>query len=156
MPDNCKSGGTYKNIRNDVYLTEDQAKFVYKKVNAGKNINNETIKQEMEQEMLVKTEIENSSDNIYQKAILNEVSKKEKVSAQMEDWSILSDHVKYVRHDDGSGTFHKLTVNTLNYHKNKDLYQELKGKEILMVDVDFGGSPEKLKSEYLDVYVYAK
>ena len=40
----------------------------------------------------------------------------------------------------------------------KDLYQELKGKEILMVDVDFGNSPEKLKSEYLDVYegVYAE
>ena len=66
----------------------------------------------------------------------------------MEDWSILSDHIKYVRHDDGSGTFHKLTVNTLNYHQNEDLYQELKGKEVLMVDVDFGGSQEKLKSKY--------
>ena len=76
----------------------------------------------------------------------------------MEDWLILSDHVKYVRHDDGSGTFHKSTVNTLNYCQNKDLYEELKGKDIVMVDVDFGGSPEKLKSEYLDVYegVYAE
>ena len=76
----------------------------------------------------------------------------------MEDWSILSDHVKYVKHDDGSETFHKLKVNTLNYHWNKDLYKELKGKEILMVDVDFGYSPEKFKSEYLDVYegVYAE
>ena len=76
----------------------------------------------------------------------------------MEDWSILSDHVKYVKHDDGLETFHKLNVNTLNYCQYKDLYQELKGKEILMVDVDFGNSPEKLKSEYLDVYegVYAE
>ena len=90
----------------------------------------------MEQEKLVKTEIDESCDNAYRKAILNEVRKKEKVSAQMEDWSILSDHVKYVRHDDGSATFNKLNVNTLNYHQNKDLYQELKGKKILMVDVD--------------------
>ena len=76
----------------------------------------------------------------------------------MEDWSILSDHVKYVKHDDGLETFHKLNVNMLNYHQYKDLYQELKGKEILTVDVDFGTSPEKLKSEYLDVYegVYAE
>ena len=76
----------------------------------------------------------------------------------MEDWSILNDHVKYVRHDDGSGTFHKLNINTLNYQQNKDLYKELKEKEMLKVDVDFGGSPEKLKSEYLDVYegVYAE
>ena len=89
---------------------------------------------------------------------MNEVNKKEKVSTQMEDWSILSDHVKYVKHDDGSETFHKLNVNTLNYCQNKDLYQELKGKEILPVDVDTHYSPEKLKSKYLDVYegVYAE
>ena len=63
-----------------------------------------------------------------------------------------------MKHDDGSETFHKFNVNTLNYCQNKDLYQELKGKEILTVDVDFGYSPEKLKSEYLDVYegVYAE
>ena len=70
----------------------------------------------------------------------------------MEDWSTLSDHVKYVKHDDGFEIFHKLNVNTLNYYQYKDLYQEMKGKEILMVDVDFGNSPKKLKSEYLDVY----
>ena len=34
----------------------------------------------------------------------------------------------------------------------------MKGKEILTVDVDFGNNPEKLKSEYLDVYegIYAE
>ena len=76
----------------------------------------------------------------------------------MEDWSILSDHVKYVRHDDESETFHKLNINTLSYHQNKGLYQELEEKEIVMVGVDFGRSPERLKSEYLDVYegVYAE
>ena len=61
------------------------------------------------------------------------------------------------RHD-MSETFHKLNVDTLNYHQNEYLYQELKGKGILTVDVDSGRSPEKLKSEYLDVYegVYAE
>ena len=154
MPCNCKRGGAYKNIRNDAYLTEDRATFIYKKVNVGKDINTETIKQEMEQGKLKKAEIENT----YQKAILSEVGKKEKVSTQMEDWSISSDHVRYIRHEDGSETFHKLNINTLNYHQNKDLYKELKKKEMLKVDIDFSGSPEKLKSEYLDVYegVYAE
>ena len=34
----------------------------------------------------------------------------------------------------------------------------MKGKEILMVDVDFGNNAEKLKSEYLDLYegIYAE
>ena len=81
MPNNCKRGGTFKNIRNyDRYLTEDQGQFVYKKENAGKDINTETMKQEMEQEKSIKTEIHDSCDNTYQKAILNEVNKKEKVS----------------------------------------------------------------------------
>ena len=109
-------------------------------------------------EKSIKTELDDSCDNAYQKAILNKINKEEKVSTQMEDWSIMSDHVKYVKHDDGLETFHKLNVNILNYHQYKDLYQELKGNEILMVDVDFGNNPEKLKSEYLDVYegVYAE
>ena len=148
------------NIRNygDRYLTEDQGRYVYTKVDAGKEINTETTKQEMKQEKSIKTEIDDSCDRTYQKVILNKVNKKEKVSTQMEDWSILSDHVKYVKHDDGLETYHTLNVNMLNYCQYKDLCQELKGKEILMIDVDFGNSPEILKSEYLDVYegVYAQ
>ena len=100
------------------------------------------MKQEMEQEQSIKTEIDDSCDNTYQKVILNKVNKKKKVSTQMEDWPILSDHVKYVKHDGGLETFHKLNVNMFNHHQYKDLYQELKGKEILMGYVDFGNSPE--------------
>ena len=83
------------NIRNygNRYLTEDQARYVYKKVNAGKEINTTTMKHEIEQERSTKAEIDDSC-NIYQKVILNDVSKKEKVSTQMEDWSILSYNVK--------------------------------------------------------------
>ena len=148
---NNKKCGIFKNPNK--YLAEEEAKFVCKKVNAGKVIYISVIKQEMEQEKLVGTEIENT----YQKAILSDVGKKGKDPAQIEEWSILSDHVKYIKHD-GSGTFHNLNVDTFNYHQNKDLYKELKEKEILKARVNFGRSPEKLKSDYLDVYegVYAE
>ena len=79
----------------------------------GKEINTAAIKLEIEQEKSIKAEIDDSC-NTYQKAILNDVNKKEKVSTQMEDWSILSDHVKYVKHDEVLETFHKLNVNILN------------------------------------------
>ena len=79
----------------DRYLTEDQVRYIYKKMNAGKEINTVTIKQEIEQEKSIKAEIDGSC-NTYQKAILNDINKKEKISTQMEDWSILNDHVKYV------------------------------------------------------------
>ena len=79
------------------------------------------------------------------------MGKEGKDPAQMEDWSILSDHVKYVKHG-GSGTFHNRNVDTLNYDQNKDLFKELKEKEILKASVNFGRSPEKFKPDYLDVY----
>ena len=75
----------------------------------------------------------------------------------MKEWSILSDHVKYVM-SDGSETFHKLKIDQVNYRHERDLYRELQEKELLSADVNIGGSPEKLKAEYLDVYegVYVK
>ena len=73
MPNKSKRGGTFRNVKNDKYLTEDQAKFVYKRVNARKGINTKIIQQEMKQEK-VETELENT----YEKAILTDVNKKGK------------------------------------------------------------------------------
>ena len=39
---------------------------------------------------------------------------------------------------DESEAFHKLNINTLNYRQNKDLYKELKEKELLDASVNFG------------------
>ena len=69
----------------------------------------------------------------------------------------MSDHVKYIT-SDGSETFNNLNIDQMNYRQDIDLYQELQEKELLNADVNFGGSPDRLKAEYLDVYagVYAK
>ena len=82
---------------------------------------------------------------------------KKKSPAQMKEWSILSDHVKYIK-SDRSETFNNLSIDLLNYRQDIDLYRELQEKELLNTDVNFGGSPDKLKAEYLDVYegVYAE
>ena len=46
----------------------------------------------------------------------------------------------------------------MKYRQERDLYKELQEKELVSAGINFGGSPEKLKAEYLDVYegVYAK
>ena len=46
----------------------------------------------------------------------------------------------------------------MNYRQNKDLYKGLRENEILKARVNFGRSPQKLKSDYSDVYegVYAE
>ena len=117
MPIAVNKGGTCKvaKIKNqEDFLSKEQVEFVYKSINAKMGVNTNMIKQEMAQTKLLE---EQELNNTYQKAILAEVSK-EKESVQIEEWSILSDHVKYVTHDE-SEAFHKLNIDTLNYRQKK-------------------------------------
>ena len=100
LPIDDKTGGKVSYIQNKdaMCLTENQASYVYKKVEQGNIINTETMKHEIEQEKL--TEIERENDNPYKKVILNKVYKEEDKMMQMENWSILSDNVRYVQHDE--------------------------------------------------------
>ena len=54
--------------------------------------------------------------------------------------------------------FITLNIDQMNYRQEIDLYRELQEEELLNTDVNFGGSPDRLKAEYLDVYegVYAE
>ena len=101
-------------------------------------------------------------DNAYQKTLTTGYepdirhNDKKKSPTQMKEWSILSDHVKYIT-SDRSKTFNNLSIDQLNYRQDISLYRELQEKESLSIDVNFGGSSTKLKSEYLDMYkgIYA-
>ena len=48
--------------------------------------------------------------------------------------------------------FHRLTTGLMNYRQNRDLYNRLNNAEMLKASLNFSKSPEKLKSDYLDVY----
>ena len=74
----------------------------------------------------------------------------------MKSWSIFSDNVRYVQHD--QMTSQNLNIDTLDYRDHKDLYLKLKEDEWETLDVDFGLYPDITKSRYLDVYegVYAE
>ena len=106
---------------------------------------------------------ETELDNAYQKMLTTgcetdiRPNDKEKSPAQMKEWSILSDHVKYIT-SDKSKTFNNLSIDQLNYRQDIHLYRELQEKESLSTDLNFGNSSTKLKSEYLDVYegIYAE
>ena len=79
------------------YLTRDQTNFVYKKVEMGVLINMDTIQQEIEQEkQLNRMDDESSEINPYRELIVNNAEKLESPMTQMEQWSILSNILKYV------------------------------------------------------------
>ena len=94
--------------------------------------------------------------NSYKEAILKEPNKN-KDQVPMEEWSILSDHVKYVTHGK-TEVFQKLSINSMNYRQNRDLYKSLNNEQTIKTNLNFGNSPANLKSEYLDMYkgVYAE
>ena len=70
--------------------------------------------------------------------MLNTLYKDDTETARMENWSMLSDIVKYVQHDRESRTVHDLDVKTLDYRQHKKLYNKLKGEERQTLDIDFG------------------
>ena len=74
----------------------------------------------------------------------------------MRNWSIFSDSVRYVQHE--QKTPPKLDIETVDYSHHKELYFKLKEEERETLDIDFGMYPDMLKSKYLDMYegIYAE
>ena len=129
------------------YLTRDQTRYIYKKVEIGEMINMDTIQQEIEQEKeLNRMDDENGEINPYRELIVNNAEKTEPLMMQMEQWSILSNILNYIQHSKFNSMNHTLNVKAVNRYKVKPV-MEREFKEL-----DFGSIPQKLQEEYLDVY----
>ena len=108
-----KRGGISQ-IKHGHVLTARQAEFVNKELSTGSNTI--STKKFITPSIPEETEL----DNIYQKTLITghenrveQVDQKES-PAQMKEWSILRDHVKYVT-SDRSETFNNLSIDQLNY-----------------------------------------
>ena len=128
-------------------LTDRQADHIYKVVEKGDMINTKKMTCET-------TQIQD--DNPYKKVVLNKVFKEKDKCPEMRNWSIFSDNVGYVQHD--QATPQNLNIDTLDYRDHKELYLKLREEERETLDVDFGLYLDILKSKYLDIYegVYAE
>ena len=91
------------------FITEDKAKTISNKANARHEINGHTIQKG----------IKDIEVNTYKDAMLKESDRKRGL-VPMEEWSILSDHIKYVMHGE-SEAFQKLSIDSLNYRQDRDL-----------------------------------
>ena len=142
MPLREKTGGKVSYIQNKetMCLTEKQTDYVYKTVEEGNIINTKT--------MMYGT-VQNQDDNPYKKVVLNKVFREEDKSPEMRNWSIFSDNVRYIQHEQKMPQ--NLNIDTLDYRHHKELYFKLKGEEREIFD-------DILKSKYLDVHegVYAE
>ena len=100
--------------------------------------------------------MQNQDDSPCKKVVLNKVFREEDKSPEMRNWSIFSNNVRYVQHEQKIPP--KLDIDTLDYRCHKELYFKLKEEERETLDIDFEMYPDILKSKYLDVYegVYAE
>ena len=123
------------------FSTEDKVKTTSNRVNAPNEISNHTTQKEIIKDLEI---------NSYKEVMLNEPNKN-KDQMPMEEWSIMSDHVKYVMHSK-SEVFQKLSINSMNYRQNRDLYNSLNNEQTIRTNLNLGNSPENSKADYLDVY----
>ena len=129
------------------YLTRDQTKHIYKKVETGEIINMDTIQQEIEQKkQLGGIDDTSRQTNPYKELIVNNAENIEPLMTQMEQLSILSNVLNYIQHSRFNSMNHTLDVKAVNRYKSKpDVNREFK-------ELDFGATPQKLQEEYIDIY----
>ena len=149
LPLKSKTGGKvmYMQNKDNICLTERQADYVYEAMEKGTMINTKAMTNEITQDQ---------GDNPYKRVVLNNVYKIPENCLEMKNWSIFSDNIRYVQHD--QITTQNLNFDTLYCRNHKDLYLQLKEEPLLSLDVDFGIYPDVTKARYLDVYedIYAE
>ena len=93
--------------------------------------------------------------NQYEKALLSDRNTR-RSNAQMDQWSMLSDNIVYVKSKDD--IMNGIDIKPIDYREHKRIYRKMGKEGGERIDIDFGESLEVLKSRYMDVYdnVYAE
>ena len=149
LPLDFKIGGQSRDSHPTVgqYLTRDQVRYVYKKVETGGMINIDMVQQKIEQEkQLSRMDDDSGEINPYRELVVNNAEKVEMPITQMEQWSILSNLLNYVQHSKFNSMNHFLSVKPVNRYKTKP------NEEREFREIDFGTVLQSLQDEYLDVY----
>ena len=129
------------------YLTRDQARDIYKKVETRGIINVDTVKHKIEQEkQLSRIDDDSGEVNPYRELVVNNAEKVEMQKTQMEQWSILGNLLNYVQHSKFNSMSHSLNIKPVNRYKMKP------SEEKEFREVNFGTTLQNLQDEYLDVY----
>ena len=88
--------------------------------------------------------------NLYEKVLVSDINTLDKNKSQMEQWSILSDNIVYVR-SVGYDVMSGVDIKMVDYHDHRKIYKKMGKEEGQMMSIDFGESPDVLKAKYMDV-----
>ena len=83
--------------------------------------------------------------------LVSDVNMMDKNKSQMEQWSILSDNIVYIR-SVGNDDMNGIDIKMVDYQDHRRMYKRMGKEEGQRIDIDFGESPNVLKDKYMDVY----
>ena len=149
---NDKEGGIIRNrSRHRNCLTPKQTEYIYKKVELGSLINKDTIKKEIDSDAeLDKIDDNRGDENPYRELIVNKnVSKVKNTLSQMEQWSILSNVIKYVQYSKAPKNFHNVSIKPIN--TNNKISKKAKNENIdeVSLKVNLASISDETIEEYL-------
>ena len=150
-----RKGGFQREISSEQCLTKEQTKQIYDKVELGEKVKIRKVVQH-DASIPPKQETFANDGNQYEQVLLSNRNMKRN-NAQMEQWSILSDNIVYVRSEDND-IMNGINIKPIDYREHKRMYRKMGKEGGERLDIDFGESPEIMKSRYMDVYdnIYAE
>ena len=153
MPSKRKGG--FQKIPSEQCLTKEQMNHIYDKIDTGEEVRIRKMAQQ------------NISNSPKQETFVNNVNQYERVlfcnrnmrksNSQMEQWSILSDNIKYVKSED-SDIMNGMDIKSIDYREHKTMYRKMGKEGGEKLEIDFGESLEIMINKYMDVYddIYAE
>ena len=75
--------------------------------------------------------------NLYEKVLVSDVNMMNKNKSQMEQWSILSDNIVYVR-SVGNDDMNGIDIKMVDYQDHKRMYRRMGKEEGQRMDIGFG------------------
>ena len=150
-----RNGGSQKDMSSQC-LTPEQTKQIYDNIEIGemvriRKMDKQNIQNTQKQVMLV------GDTNPYEKVLLSDRNLDRKFNSQIEQWSILSNNITYIKSED-KDIMSSIDIKPINYQKHKRIYRKMNKEQGEKVDIDFGESPQIMKDRYMDIYdgVYAE
>ena len=150
-----RKGGFQREILSEQCLTKEQTRQIYDKIELGEKVKIRKLDQHNVPNSPKWVTFTNDV-NQYEKALMNGRNIR-RSNAEMEQWSILSDNIVYVRSEDSDIT-NGIDIKLIDYREHKRMYRKMGKEGGERLDIDFGESLEIMKSKYMDVYddIYAE
>ena len=150
-----KKGGFQGKIQSEPCLTKEQPKQVYDKIESGEEVK---IRRTVQQNVSVspKQVMTRKDVNQYEKALMSDRNMI-KSNSQMEQWSILSNNIVYVKLEDND-IMNGIDIKPIDYRDHKRMHRKMGKEEGEQLNIDFGESLEIMRNKYMDFYddIYAE